>query len=136
VLQCVAVCCSVLRCVAAEYEDTASSSAAFMAHISVLQCVAVCCRVLLCIAVCCSVLQSVAAEYEVIICCRLGTPRSVCCVCHSVLQGIEVCCRELQCVAVRCTVLESLMDVRWMRYFSTHESHHANKRVMPHCVSI
>jgi len=37
VLQCVAVCCSVLCC-------------------SVLQCVAVCCSVLQCVAVCCSVL--------------------------------------------------------------------------------
>ena len=46
VLQCVALCCSVLRCVAV--------------CCSVLQCVAVCCSVLQCVAVRCSVLQCVA----------------------------------------------------------------------------
>jgi len=50
VLQCVAVCCSVLQCVAVEC----------MYLLSVLQCVAVCCSVLQCVAVCCSVLQCVA----------------------------------------------------------------------------
>ena len=45
-LQCVAVCCSVLQCAAV--------------CCSVLQCVAVCCSVLQCVAVCCSVLQCVA----------------------------------------------------------------------------
>jgi len=43
VLQCVAVCCSVLQCVSM--------------HCSALQCVAVCCSVLPCVAVCCHVLQ-------------------------------------------------------------------------------
>jgi len=51
VLQCVAVCCSVLR---QRYLDTMCCS--------VLQCVAVCCSVLQCVAVCCSVLQCDAAE--------------------------------------------------------------------------
>jgi len=50
VLQCVAVCCSVLQCVA------------LSVCCSVLQCLAVCCivSVLQCVAVCCSVLQCVA----------------------------------------------------------------------------
>ena len=46
-LQCVAVCYSVLHCV--------------VVRCSMLQCVAVCCSVLQCVAVCCSVLQCVAA---------------------------------------------------------------------------
>ena len=45
-LQCAAVCCSVLQCVAV--------------CCSVLQCAAVCCHILQCVAVCCSVLQCVA----------------------------------------------------------------------------
>ena len=46
VLQCVALCCSVLQCVAVRY--------------SALECVGVCCSVLHCVAVCCSVLSYVA----------------------------------------------------------------------------
>jgi len=46
VMQCAAVCCSVLQCVAV--------------CCSVLQCVAVRCSVLQCVAVCCSALQCVA----------------------------------------------------------------------------
>ena len=46
VLQCVAVCCSILQYFAVFY--------------SVLQCVAVCCRVLQCFTVRCSVLQCIA----------------------------------------------------------------------------
>jgi len=81
VLQCVAVCCSVL---------TATISIKFSREspIFVLQCVAVCCSVLQCVAVCCSVLQCVD--------------------CHNVNQVVTgipdlyvaVCCSVLQCVAV------------------------------------
>jgi len=77
---CVAVCCSVLQCVA----------------IGVLQCVAVCCSaihgkcllsfcVLQCVAMCCNVLQCV------VVCC------SVCvAVSYSVLQRVVMCCIVLQ----------------------------------------
>ena len=65
VLQCVAVCCSVLQCVAV-----------------LLQCVAVCYSVLQCVAVRCSVLQCVAVCYSVLQCV------AVCC---SVLQCVAVC---------------------------------------------
>ena len=85
-LHCVAVCCSmlqrvplcrnVLQCVALSY-----SVMQFVAN--VLQYVAVCCSELQCMAVCCSVLQCVA-------------------VCYSVLQCAAVCCSVLQCVAVCC----------------------------------
>jgi len=68
VLQCAAVCCSVLQCIA----NTSLLLAPFRAsdspdidHMSCAihdtsQCVAVCCSVLQCVAVCCSVLQCVA----------------------------------------------------------------------------
>jgi len=45
VLQCVAVCCSVLQCVIVNLVTS---------KIDMLQCVAVCCSVLQCVAVCCS----------------------------------------------------------------------------------
>ena len=43
-LQCVAVCCSVLQCVAVRFEVD------LMCYCSVMQCVAVCCSVLQCVA--------------------------------------------------------------------------------------
>jgi len=54
VLQCVAVCCSALQCVAV--------------RCSVLQCIAVCCSALQCVAVRCSVLQCVAVCCSVLQC--------------------------------------------------------------------
>jgi len=53
VLQCVAVCCSVLQCV-----DCHNFHHVFTGVPDL--CVAVCCSVLQCVAVCCSVLQCVA----------------------------------------------------------------------------
>jgi len=64
VLQCVAVCCSVLRCVNTE----ACRGRALSSSCSVLQCVAVCCNVPQCVAVCCSVLQCVAGRCRVLQC--------------------------------------------------------------------
>jgi len=71
VLHYVAVCCSVLQCVAEPQRIVQhSASTATLAccrgaskskhPYNVLQCVAVCCSVLQCVAVCCSVLQCVA----------------------------------------------------------------------------
>ena len=60
-LQCVAVCCSVLQCAAVccsvLQRETRETLQCLAACCSVLQCVAVCCNVLLCVAVCCSVLK-------------------------------------------------------------------------------
>ena len=63
-LQCVAVCCSVLQ---PEHLDLPNTSRAHPVKwhsltvcFSVLQCVAVCCSVLQCVVVYCSVLQCVA----------------------------------------------------------------------------
>ena len=69
VLQCVAVvavCCSVLRCVAVCCSVLGIESHGYTileagnGMLRLLQCVAVCCCVLQCVAVCCSVLQCVA----------------------------------------------------------------------------
>jgi len=60
VLQCGAVCCSVLQ-----YDLAPNLS---IVCCSVLQCVAVCCSVLQCVAVCCSVLQYDLAPNLSIVC--------------------------------------------------------------------
>jgi len=96
-LQCVAVCCSVLQCASlliflhtlfhislCYYRPPTTSPS--ITRTSLWQCVAVCCCVLQCVVVCCSVLQCVA-------------------VCCSVLQCVAVCHSVLQCVAVCCSVL-------------------------------
>ena len=53
VLQCVAVCCSVLHKSAMDITDV---------YLQLLRCVAVCCSVLQCVAVCCSVLHKSAMD--------------------------------------------------------------------------
>ena len=67
-LQCVAVCCSVLQCVTfcrafcdlwKENGQTLTYKETMIGVFIVLQCVVVCCSVLQCVAVCCSVLQCV-----------------------------------------------------------------------------
>jgi len=67
VLQCVAVCCSVLQCADSVFVSLAFSVSLVHQRVavccSVLQCVAVCCSVLQCVAVCCSELQCVAVCY-------------------------------------------------------------------------
>jgi len=72
VLQCVAVCCSVLQSVCCSvYHEARTRLSEGIVHLpfvaeccSVLQCVAVCCGVLQCFAVCCSVLQFVCCSAE------------------------------------------------------------------------
>jgi len=86
VVQCGAVWCSVLQCVAVLHDISGQIRVAGCAQCvaGVLQCVAVCCSALQCIAVCCSVLQCVAG----------------------VLHCVAVWCRVLQCVALYCSVLQ------------------------------
>jgi len=111
VLQCVAVCCSVLQRGAA--------------WCSVLQCVQCGCEFLHCslapnrsLTVCCSVFQRVAVCCSVLqcgcefVCCSLTPNRSLT-VCFSVLQCVAVCCSVLQCVAVCCSVLQCVAV--WLR---------------------
>jgi len=84
VLQCVAVCSSVLQHVAVCCNVVTSIRIVVLrsCHKVLLNpmyvIIAVCCSVLQCVAVCCSVLQRVA------LCCRL-------------LQGVATCCSVLQC---------------------------------------
>jgi len=81
-VQCVAVCCNMLQCVASTPKETLTvnmhrdGKKRLYSTVYMLQGVAVCCSVLQCVAVCCSVLQRVA-----------------------------VCCSVFQCVAVCCSVL-------------------------------
>ena len=94
VVQCVAVCCSVLQFVAVcTLGNTLQHTATHFRF--VLQFVAVCCRVLPFVAVCCSVLQCVV-------------------VCCSVLQCVAVCCSVLPWLATlpvreSCHIYESVM---------------------------
>jgi len=91
-LQCVAVCCSMLQIPRPQV------------CCSVLQYVAVCCSVLQCVAVCCSVLQ-MSTEFEKSVSGGGGGKRklrgSKCVAVRcSALQCVAVCCSVLQCVAV------------------------------------
>jgi len=88
VLQCVAVRCSVLRCVAVCQISRPSTSNRLehLGQMSHLFRLSICCSVLQCVAVCYSVLQCVA-------------------VCCSKMQFVLVCCIVLQGVAVYCSVL-------------------------------
>ena len=126
-LQCVAVCCDVLRCVvvccdvlqcAAECCGVLHSAAACCSVpqcaaecCCVLQCAAMCCGVLQIAAECCSVLQRAAVLQCSAMCCSVLQCATLCCsvlqraVCCSVLQCVAVCCSVLQCVAVCCSVL-------------------------------
>jgi len=112
VLQCVAVCCSVLQCIETCYTVSRMTLTYCMSGCATstrtLQCGVVCCSVLQCVAVCYSVLQCVA------VCCRAKyLPRVRVCYFHlhvavwcSMLQCVAVCCSVLQCVAVCCSVLQ------------------------------
>ena len=97
VLQCVALCYSLLQCASV--------------YCFVLQRVVVCCSILQSNAVCCSVLQCVA------VCCSVLQCTAVCC---SVLQCVAVCCSVLQCVAVCCRMLQRVAAC----YSVLHVSHH------------
>jgi len=119
-LQCVAVCCSVLQWVTVSCSGLQCETKSDGRHgsdgehclsgddrCSVLQCVAVCCSVLQCVAVCCSVLQCAA------VCCSGLQCAAVFCsvlhcvaVCCSGLQWVVVCCIMLYCAAVYCIVLQ------------------------------
>ena len=90
VLQCVAVCCSVLQCVAG-YMTCYTSC--LVVCCSMLQCVAVCCSVLQCAAAYCSVLQCVAVFVFAPNSCNRFT-----------FPVVAVCCNALHCVGC-CRVL-------------------------------
>jgi len=95
VLQCVAVCFSVMHST-----GRATATALQSCKIGVLQCVAACCSVLQCVAVCCSVLHSTGRATVTALQSHVKLLSS------SVLQCVAVCCGVLQCVAVCCSVLQ------------------------------
>jgi len=104
VLQCVAVCCSVLQFVTKGCSthlqrliQDAVAVHSVAEYCSLLQCVTECCRVLQSAAVCCVVLQHVAAH--------ISSNSSKKQVCGSVLQCVAACYRVLQCVAACCSVV-------------------------------
>jgi len=104
-MQCVAVCCSVLQCVAVRWSfgTVTTVTSIFLWACSVLQCVAVCCRLLQCVAVCCSELHCVA------VCWSVGTANTMntifLWVCN-MLQGVAAYCNVLQRIALCCSVLQ------------------------------
>jgi len=102
VLQCVAVCCSVVQCLPVELDMCVQATfpqcfPKFPRTLPeyVLMCVDVCCNLLQCVTVCCSVLRCVTVCSSVLQCVA---------VCLSVLRCVAVCCSVLQCVAVCCSV--------------------------------
>jgi len=122
VLQCVAVCCSVMQRVAVSCSE--------------LQCVAVCCGVLqrvvlqcvtslgfvqlsvyavvLCVAVRCSVLQCVAVSCNMLqcvaVCCNVSQCNEVCC---GVLQYVAMCCSVLCCNVFHHSKWTNSMSIPW-----------------------
>ena len=64
-LQCAAVCCSVLQCVAV----SCSELQCVAMNCTMLQCAAVCCNALQCVAARCGALQCVAMSRSVLQCC-------------------------------------------------------------------
>jgi len=106
VLQCVAVCCSVL------------------------QRVAVCCSVLQCVAVCCGVLQCVAVSVPPLVRYRQSTKlsRSRVLATHviSVMQRIAACCSVLQRVAAYCSLLQYVACVLQTKCTASNEYNECN----------
>jgi len=123
-LQCAAVCCSVLQCsividvsMVRLQNTTAIRECQVVKYIPVMN---VCCSVLQCVAVCCSVLQcsnvtdipvmifkdttGICERY--ILCLTTGRCGCLHCavVCCNVSWCVALCCSVLQCVAVCCSV--------------------------------
>jgi len=114
VLQCVAVCRSVLQSVA-EYSVCYGVFAVRVGDLKFVQ--RVCCNTLQCAArlhraaVFCNVLQCVSACLQCCLCRNGSSCRECAAIRCSVLQCVEVCCRVLQCVAVCCSVVPRVCSV-------------------------
>ena len=90
-LQCVAVCCSVLQRKCVLEPHTMKGSLDISSIPCVLHCVAVCCSVLQCVAVCCSVLQC-----AVVYCSELQSVPHFVCVSHYIRVPHYVCVYRLK----------------------------------------
>ena len=123
-LQCVAVCCSVLQCVlqcvvlwchevvacvriaTCTCKKEMTYIAICLSHAATCYRGAVCCRVLRCVAVCCCVLHCAA------LCCIMLPCAAVRC---RALQRVAVSCSVLQCVAVNHTPFSRCQSAAWRR---------------------
>jgi len=95
VVQCVALCCSVVQCVDVAGCNTLQHTAT---HCNTLR-HAVCCSVLQCVAMLQGATGAISASNNGV---HNKVTSAVCC---SVLQRVAVCCSVLQCAAVCCNVL-------------------------------
>jgi len=113
VLQCVAVCCGMLRFVAVQRRavvgDWCRTGVAVFCSVlhyatlccrlqSVALCYSVICSVLQCAVLCCSVLHCVAVRWR-------SVAGACCLVCAKPLNTNPVCCTVLPCIAQCCSVL-------------------------------
>ena len=105
-LQCVAVCCSVLQCCCSVSLSFAvltgvsqDQHCALQCVCSVLQCVAVSGCVFLCVGVCRCVLQCerVSFKTSIVRCSVFAACQSVFAACCSVLLGVAACCSVDRC---------------------------------------
>jgi len=135
-LQCVAVCCSVLQCVAVRYSLASASLGQCVAVLcnfasaSFGRSVAVSCSALPCVVVCHSVLQPGCCIFRMVFCNVLQCWQCVAACCN-MLQCAAVCCSVLQCVAVCCSVFQCVaVSVLRLRagelpgVFNRNESYH------------
>ena len=121
-LQCDAVCCSVLQCAAV------SSLPRLPVCCSVLQRVAVCCSVLQCVCLCQSLLSHPSPFLAFLLTLALTQIHFGFEVCYSVSQCAAVCCRVLQGAAACCVYTSDFNSCRWQsmpqRIYSTDAQHH------------
>jgi len=111
-LQCVAVCCSVLQCVDFAIHPPDLRVCVLVRCFARICCsvFAVCCSVLQCVAVCCNERQlcdSTAGSLSLRPGLTLGTNLLQCvAMCHSALRCVAVCWSVLECVGASCSVLQ------------------------------
>ena len=114
VVQCVAVCCSVLQHMNTSHVARLLEAVTYVqcgaVRCSALPCVAMCCRVSQCVAVCRSVSQCVAVCRSVLRHMDTGgkIPGVVCCIEFAYVTRLLEAIPHVQCVAVCCSVLQSI----------------------------
>jgi len=105
VLQCVAVCCSVLQCVVEMVQRIAQFH-----KVGTL-----CCGVLRCVAVCCSVLQCLLEMVQRMCVCMPVCVYVYACVCMQVCVDVCVCVYANTCGCLCVRVKENRLSMGWLR---------------------